>query len=41
MMEGQETLAGKKDRLPVPGYDEEDVEPVNATGAEVGSQPPV
>lgn len=38
MLEGQETLAGKKDAYLCLSYAEEDVEPVNATGAEVGSQ---
>ena len=38
MLEGQETLAGKKDAYLCLAYDEEDVEPVNATGAEVGAQ---
>ena len=38
MLEGQETLAGKKDAYLCLSYAQEDVEPVNATGAEVGSQ---
>lgn len=38
MLEGQETLAGKKDAYLCLSYAEEDVEPVNATGAEVGAQ---
>ena len=38
MLEGQETLAGKQDAYLCLAYDEQDVEPVNATGAEVGSQ---
>ena len=38
MLEGQETLAGKKDAYLCLAYAQEDVEPVNATGAEVGAQ---
>ena len=38
MLEGQETLAGKKDAYLCLSYAQEDVEPVNATGAEVGAQ---
>ena len=38
MLEGQETLAGRPDAYLCLAYAEEDVEPVNATGAEVGSQ---
>ena len=38
MLEGQETLSGKQDAYLCLAYDEEDVEPVNATGAEVGAQ---
>ena len=38
MLEGQETLAGRKDAYLCLSYAEEDVEPVNATGAEVGAQ---
>ena len=38
MLEGQETLADKKDAYLCLAYAEEDVEPVNATGAEVGPQ---
>ena len=38
MLEGQETLAGKKDAYLCLVYAQEDVEPVNATGAEVGAQ---
>lgn len=38
MLEGQETLAGKKDAYLCLSYAEENVEPVNATGSEVGSQ---
>ena len=38
MLEGQETLAGKKDAYLCLSYAEEDVEPVNATGAEVGAR---
>ena len=38
MLEGQETLAGRKDAYLCLSYAQEDVEPVNATGAEVGSQ---
>lgn len=38
MLEGQESLAGRKDAYLCLVYDEEDVEPVNATGAEVGTQ---
>ena len=38
MLEGQETLAGKRDAYLCLSYAEEDVEPVNATGAEVGAQ---
>ena len=38
MLEGQENLPGKKDAYLCLTYAEEDVEPVNATGAEVGAQ---
>ena len=38
MLEGQETLSGSKDAYLCLTYAEEDVEPVNATGAEVGAQ---
>ena len=38
MLEGHEGLAGKKDAYLCLTYDEEDVEPVNATGTEVGDQ---
>ena len=38
MLEGQETLAGRPDAYLCLAYAEEDVEPVNATGTEVGSQ---
>ena len=38
MLEGQETLTGSKDAYLCLTYAEEDVEPVNATGAEVGAQ---
>ena len=38
MLEGQETLAGKQDAYLCLTYAEEDVEPVNATGAEGGAQ---
>ena len=38
MLEGQETLSDSKDAYLCLTYAEEDVEPVNATGAEVGAQ---
>ena len=38
MLEGQETLSDSKDAYLCLTYVEEDVEPVNATGAEVGAQ---
>lgn len=38
MLDGQEKLAGKKDAYLCLAYGEEDVEPVNATGADVGEQ---
>ena len=38
MLEGQETLSGRQDAYLCLAYSEEDVEPVNATGAEVGDQ---
>ena len=38
MLEGQETLSGKKDAYLCLTYAEEDVEPVNATGSQAGDQ---
>lgn len=38
MLEGQETLKGRQDAYLCLSYDEEDVEPVNATGAQVGAE---
>lgn len=38
MLEGQETLNGQQDAYLCIAYAEEDVEPVNATGAEAGSE---
>ena len=38
MLEGQETLNGRQDAYLCLAYHEEDVEPVNATGAETGDQ---
>lgn len=37
MLEGQETLAGKRDAYLCLAYAEEDIEPVNATGADMDS----
>lgn len=37
MLDGQEELAGRKDAYLCLAYAEEDVEPVNATGAEMGA----
>ena len=38
MLEGQETLAGKKDAFLCLAYAQEEVEPVNATGADTGEE---
>ena len=38
MLEGQDTLKGRQDAYLCLSYGEEDVEPVNATGAEMGAQ---